>query len=877
MAKSKKYIIGFSTISLCSYLGYSSFIISGEEKKVDFSFDPYVCFIDSTYYKSIEEALLDSQSGDVVQVIPGNKNRNSSAYTITTTSPSKKVIIPEGVTLSIPYELGVENNKVANSIDGVHALANRDKYCTSSVIIGNGITLENRGTIEIGGIIGAKGGGNPTGCTAGNYSELILGEKSILSNYGVLNVYGYIGEKVDGSAYIISRPMNNQITPTINMPMYWYDFGGGSALKAIYDSIGEYKCLPLDDFYFENIEAKTYLYGGTEIYTWVNLYASNNFGEYDLPILGSNDEFLINLPENSYIVSDFDSSTLLNSLDFYGNAKINDFSIDIKKAITNVVGEAGWAIASLFLPSKITSSEGYFPVSYHFQISLNSLNNKPTIVDGSENRFKFLNGSRLTISENVTFKAKEAIFYKGDDIYTNRGTHAKSLTKSKILLTPSTCIVNGKIIAEIIAGTLMTETNNAQLTTTTDTKITMYEPKAGTGNSFNAKMLDGENGWFYLPLSLKLMNETGQYEDKDLGNYISTSNEEFFYWNKDQNVDLLSVSIVSENGTSTKPGEEGKFNLSLSFSPKDHTSQILGYEWSVIKESNVGDNASFSSTNEDKTILTIPGNSSSSDDAFYTVTVKVRFLSSNDNLEHVLSNTLPFRGVKTESGGGCFSPETLILLANGTYAKAKNIKNDDRVISFNHFTGKLEVTGISYIDTIDSDSWKVLELLFDNNVKFEIITEHGLFDLNINKYVQINYENVRSFIGHEFALLIDLENVKIGRAKLVSYKTYYRSCKAYSIASAYNYNIITNSLVSIADGIDGLYNIFDYSENLMYDQKLLTKDIARYGLFSYEDLKKYLSKKEFDVFAAKYLKVSIGKGYITLDEIIAYIEKFLRR
>ena len=173
MKKTSKYIAGFSTISICTFVGYSSFYIEGSDSSTEIAFDPYVCYIDSTYYKSIEEALLASKSGDVIQVIPGNKNRNSEAYTITTNNSSKTVVIPEGVTLNIPYAPGATNNKKANSIDGSHALANRDTFCNSCVIIDDNITLENRGTIEIGGIIGAKGGGNPTGCTSGSYSVLM--------------------------------------------------------------------------------------------------------------------------------------------------------------------------------------------------------------------------------------------------------------------------------------------------------------------------------------------------------------------------------------------------------------------------------------------------------------------------------------------------------------------------------------------------------------------------------------------------------------------------------------------------------------------------------------------------------------------------------
>lgn len=878
MSKVKKCIAGFSTISLCSCIGYSSFVISEEEKTIDFSFDPYVCFIDSTYYTSIEEALLNSHSGDVVQVIPGNKNRNSSAYTITTNSPSKKVVIPEGVTLNIPYELGVQNNKKADSIDGAHALANRNKYCMSSVILGKGITLENRGTIEIGGIIGAKGGGQPTGCTAGNYSELILGENSLLTNYGTLNVFGYIGETVDGSAHIISRPMNNQIVPTINMPMYWYDFGGGSALKAIYDAIDEYKCLPLDDFYFENIEVEFDIYGGTEIYTWVNLYAASNYGEYDLPLIGTDDNFLINLPQNSYLKSNFDSSTLLHYLDFYGDVKINDFTIDVKKAITDTAGSFGWLLAAAAgLPSKVSSSKGYFPISYHYQISLNSLNNQPSIVDGSKNRFKFLNGSSLKISENVSLNTKEAIFYKGDDIFTGRGTHAKSLTKSKSVLSPSSAVINGKISAEVIAGTITTETKDATLLATASTSITMYEPKAGEGSNTSSKMLDGEAGWFYLPLSLKLMNSQGEYEERDLGKYVSANNNDIYYRNKYESSDLSSVSIISENGTSTDAGKSKSFNLSLLLTPENYTSEILSYEWSVVKNSSVGEEASLSATNESTTTLTIPANSSETDDAFYAVTVKVKYISSEDNLKHEITNTLSFTSVKKESSetGVCLLPYTKILMNDLTWKYAKDLNNKDEILTYNHFLGRFESQKVIF-SAIYKGTFDIIDLYFEFGVHLKVATGHGLFNLTHYKY-EIYYGNeFLNHIGESFAIVKILDGIpKILSAKLLKVEIYEEETVKYSPLSEYNVNCISDDVLSIPDDIEGMFDGFVFTKNnLQIDMHKFNELVNRLGVYDYNEVNEVLPKYIFDVFNFKYFKAFINGGYFTCEKVNYWLDKY---
>lgn len=227
-------------------------------------------------------------------------------------------------------------------------------------------------------------------------------------------------------------------------------------------------------------------------------------------------------------------------------------------------------------------------------------------------------------------------------------------------------------------------------------------------------------------------------------------------------------------------------------------------------------------------------------------------------------------------GEGCFTPETLILLSDGQFKMAKDITYEDRIMTFNHFTGKFEGNIISYLDKTIEKTWDILSLVFDNGTKFEIISKHGLFDLTLNKYVQIDYKNVVDFIGHDFVFVKDSYNRKISSTKLIKYEIFERECCACSIASAYHLNAITNNMLSMTDGIDGLYNIFEYDKNLLFDKVKMKKDIEKYGLLKYEELSKYLTKEQFDIFGGKHLKISIGKGLVTMNKIIEYINQFLK-
>ena len=69
----------------------------------------------------------------------------------------------------------------------------------------------------------------------------------------------------------------------------------------------------------------------------------------------------------------------------------------------------------------------------------------------------------------------------------------------------------------------------------------------------------------------------------------------------------------------------------------------------------------------------------------------------------------------------------------------------------------------------------------------------------------------------------------------------------------------------------GLYNIFEYDENQMFDKELYEQDILKYGLYDYSVFEPYVEEKVFIDFGGKYFAVSIGKGYMEFDTVLGYI------
>ena len=231
-----------------------------------------------------------------------------------------------------------------------------------------------------------------------------------------------------------------------------------------------------------------------------------------------------------------------------------------------------------------------------------------------------------------------------------------------------------------------------------------------------------------------------------------------------------------------------------------------------------------------------------------------------------------------DDGGGCYAKGTLITVADGTQKAVEDIKVGDSVLVFNHLTGELDVSPISYVFHDGEKEYEVLKLQFGDAADVEVLFEHGFFDVDSKEYVLINPENAKDFVGHRF-YRVTAKNGAYDKeiVTLTDYQVYTSQTECYAVVTAGHINSFANSMLSVTDDIKGLYNIFALDEDMKYDAQKMEEDIQKYGLFSYEDWKDFVSEEEFAAFNGAFLKVSIGKGLVTQDEIVGYIEKFLKQ
>ena len=101
--------------------------------------------------------------------------------------------------------------------------------------------------------------------------------------------------------------------------------------------------------------------------------------------------------------------------------------------------------------------------------------------------------------------------------------------------------------------------------------------------------------------------------------------------------------------------------------------------------------------------------------------------------------------------------------------------------------------------------------------------------------------------------------------------------RSFSLVSALHYNFIVEDMFSLTNLVPDLIAGLEVGENMKYDEAVLKADSEKYGLYLPSDFEEYVPEDVFEVFNGSYLKISVGKGYITYDEIVDLILRFVNK
>ena len=790
-------------------------------KNVYFTFVSVAYINNSVAYGSIEDALAVAGSGDVIWVRPHDASLGA-IYILS------DVTVPAGATLVLPYGLDGAGRNTFGSDGSINAyfqstsgdaLPAGEEQCTLKVILAAGKTITNNGSIELAGqMSGGSGAANYASFTAGEHARLILDANAQLINNGSIYVAGMICELTNnnGSQVIVNNG------GTMYQPFTLRDFAGGSMTYAAYKTMDTSEPVSaFSRFMVSNIYSTVRINYGGMVKTWAILWANDKNNQSIATFIGSTSRgsdgtIVLTDATYSYLISKLnidETGREIYDVDIYGGAKTNAMTLKVK-VLTDIT---------------VSTQNVLFGISHHYDVSLNKSEGQETAVFYMDQKFKIMTGAKFVVNEGVVVNVNELIVYETFvDDRTNDGIVYPYLQYPE--MPAGIFIVNGEMIANKFGGKVSSEVDGAKITINVAASYTAYEVQTTSGSS----ILAGVD-------SKKVITEAAQYVNAD-GTIVTPAAPPSVYtysggvWSQEV-VEIYAITVGTQTNatvtapTAAQPGEIVTVTVTFS-GTKDYSFVVKDANGNTLLSETSAGTYTFEMPHADVTITASSGKESSS----------------------------------------CVASGTLITLADGTQKKVEDLTMEDVLLVFNHETGEYEAAGIIFIENDGWNDYKVITLTFSDGTTTKIIYEHALFDLTLGKYVYITEQNYADFIGHEFAVQGEngFERVTMTDATLA---VEYTGC--YSLVTVYHLNYFVDGLFSIPGGITGLFNMFEYGEDLVYDAEQMQADIEEYGLFTYEDFEEFLPYEFYLAFPASYLKVSIGKGLMTFDDIYLYIDQFL--
>lgn len=224
----------------------------------------------------------------------------------------------------------------------------------------------------------------------------------------------------------------------------------------------------------------------------------------------------------------------------------------------------------------------------------------------------------------------------------------------------------------------------------------------------------------------------------------------------------------------------------------------------------------------------------------------------------------------------CVVPGTLITLADRSQKPVEKLIGDEMLLVWNIYTGKFDVAPILFIDSDDETTYEIINLYFSDGTTVKVISEHGFWDYNLNEWVFLR-DDAAQYIGHWFNKQStdsqgDLVNIRVQLTNVVITE---EITSAWSPVTFGHLCYYVNGMLSMPGATEGFINIFEVNpETMKVDEAQMTADIEKYGLFTYEDFAEYIPEEVFYAFNGQYLKVAMGKGLLTWDDIYALIDRY---
>lgn len=229
--------------------------------------------------------------------------------------------------------------------------------------------------------------------------------------------------------------------------------------------------------------------------------------------------------------------------------------------------------------------------------------------------------------------------------------------------------------------------------------------------------------------------------------------------------------------------------------------------------------------------------------------------------------------ISASSEKSCVTGDTLVTLADGSMKRIDQITYEDQLLVWNFFTGDYDAVPSAIIFYHGDDLYRVLNLHFEDGTTVKVINNHGFFDVEANKFVFIEEANVNEYIGHSFVKMDGDDRTAV---KLTGYSITEEYTGCYSIQTAVHINFMTEGMFSeTTPPYDGWFEYFEIGEDMKYDEAQMQADLELYGQYDYSDFAAYATYEQFIAFNGPYLKVLVGRGVLTFEELLQLVATYV--
>lgn len=351
---------------------------------------------------------------------------------------------------------------------------------------------------------------------------------------------------------------------------------------------------------------------------------------------------------------------------------------------------------------------------------------------------------------------------------------------------------------------------------------------------------------------------------------VKLSSDYLYLFNNSNSLTLMGdVDLTFTIGTSFAFNAVQEMTGTVTIELQDSSGNIIPINGNNKHTSNirVGLASNVSISNSSFTI-----NISDFADDTYTLRLDCRMTRGSTTYNN--SDTYSF-SVRNET---CVAQGAMITLADGTQKAVEDLTGDEQLLVWNMMTGQFDTAPILFIDSDEQRFYQVVNLYFSDGTSVKVIGEHAFWNKDLNEYVFLR-KDADQYIGDSFIKQTTNDNGEMVSSEvlLIDVVVTMEHTTAWSPVTYGHLCYYVNGMLSMPGATEGLINIFEVDPDAMrYDEEAMNQDIATYGLFTYEEFNALIPVPEeiFEAFNGQYLKVSIGKGYTSIEELAQLIERY---